>query len=66
MPIENNFLKIYVIIAGIRCSFTPGIRDDFFRFLDPGSLPRPKIQFILIRSVYLLDFTFKNGEKEEN
>jgi hypothetical protein len=37
-----------------------GIRDDFFsgsRFLDPYHVPI---------SIYLQDFTFKNGEKQEN
>jgi hypothetical protein len=46
--------------SGIRCLFTPRIRDNFFsgsRISDPGS-------WILTTS-QIQDFTFKNGEKQE-
>jgi hypothetical protein len=51
--------------SGIRCLFTPRIRDDFFpdpgsRIPDPGSLPHPKFNIL-----YIQNFTFKNGEKQE-
>jgi hypothetical protein len=45
--------------SGIWCIFTPRIQDDFFSGSwnsDPYHIPN---------SIYLPDFTFKNGEKQE-
>jgi hypothetical protein len=41
--------------SGIRCIFSPRIRDDFFP--DPGSR--------ILTTSQIQDFTFKNGDKQE-
>jgi hypothetical protein len=56
-------LKIFKELTKKQCC---GSGSGMIFFPDLGSLPRPKIQFILTRSIYFHDFTFKNGKKRKN